>query len=683
MKLDDSVSTIPSIGPFLTKRLKKLNILTVKDLVYHFPHRYQDYSLVSPIEKVQPGEVVTIQGQILKIENIYTRSGKKIQKAVLSDGESTIDVTWFNQPYLVKSLPVGSEVSLSGKVGLYGRKKVLVSPQYERLVEKSLELSKNTIHTGRLVGIYPETFGLSSKWIRGKLAVLLPIVTDQVGDILPEKIKEKYKLMALERAIESIHFPHDLQEAEKARRRLGFDEFFEIQLQGLSRRKKWQERKVAHKLKLDREKILLFLKNLPFELTGAQKKASREILEDLKKDKSMNRLLEGDVGSGKTVVAAMAAYVAFFNHYQSAIMAPTQILAFQHYMTLQGILGPLGVNVGLLTSEKGKSKKERESKYDVIVGTHSLIQKGVNFEKLALVVIDEQHRFGVAQRANLAKKGKNRSPHILTMTATPIPRTVALVVYGDLDLSVLDEMPKGRKIVKTWVVPPKKREAAYKWIRERVKNTDEQAFIVCPLIEESQFETMQTVKAATVEFERLKKKVFPDLRLGLLHGKIKAKEKDEIMEKMKKGRLDILVATPVVEVGIDLTDATIMMIEAAERFGLAGLHQLRGRVGRGDKQSYCLLFTQNRSPKVWTRLKALVDNLSGPELAELDLTLRGPGDVFGTLQHGFPELKIANFGDFELIKQAREAAEEVFENLDDYPDIENFLLEKSQVIASN
>ena len=352
MKLESSVSTIPLVGPSFLRRLKKLNITKIKDFIYHFPHRYQDYSLVSPIEKVQPGEVVTIQGQILKIENIYTRSGKKIQKAVLSDGENTIDVTWFNQPYLVKTLPGGTLVSLSGKVGLYGRKKALISPQYERLVEKSLEPSKNTIHTGRLVGIYPETFGVSSKWLRGKIAQILPEAVPQIEDILPQEIREKYELLDLVGAIQKIHFPDGLSEAESARRRLGFDELFEVQLQSLARRKKWQERKLSHKLKLNREKILLFLKNLPFELTGAQKNASREILEDLRKNKPMNRLLEGDVGSGKTVVAALGLYVVWCNRFQSVIMCPTQILAGQHYKTLREILGLWGVNVGLLTSEK-------------------------------------------------------------------------------------------------------------------------------------------------------------------------------------------------------------------------------------------------------------------------------------------------------------------------------------------
>lgn len=663
MDLQSPVSIVPFVGPRYTRALKKLEIKTIKDLIYHFPYRYQDYSLLSKINELQPGEKVTIQGQVISIKNIYTRTGKRIQTAIISDGEGKIEVTWFNQPYLVKTLPVGTQISLSGKVDKFGKKTVLVSPEYEKIINEKTALqsgrwqTKNaTVHTGRLVPVYPETYGLSSKWIRSRIANILSPALQSIKDPLPEYILNKYKLIQLNKALQKIHFPQDPKEAETARKRLAFDELLEIQLHSLVRKGHWKEKKLAHKLIINRDKILRFIHNLPFMLTDSQKRAAREILQDLKKGQPMNRLLEGDVGSGKTVVAAIACFVTHTNNLQSAIMAPTQILASQHYKTLQDILSPLGAKVELLTGAHPKSKHETGA--DILVGTHALVQKNITFEKLGLVVIDEQHKFGVVQRALLAQKGKGAfSPHVLTMTATPIPRTVALTLYGDLDLSTLDELPKGRLKIKTWVVPPRKRKAAYNWIKQQVKNTEEQAFIVCPLIEESEKETMKTVKAAKAEFERLSQQVFPDLKLGLLHGKVKNKEKDEIMDRMKKGKIDILVATPVVEVGIDMPNATIMMIETAERFGLAQLHQLRGRVGRSDKQSYCLLFSGIPSKRALARLRSLEKTLSGRQLAEIDLEMRGPGQIYGTAQHGFPELKVASFNDVELIKATREAAE--------------------------
>ncbi len=675
--LNEPVSKVSLIGPQFSKRLEKLGIKTVRDLIYHFPFRYDDFSLTSDIGAAQPGERVTIRGQIIEIKNIYTRGGRKIQTATVSDASDKIEVTWFNQPYLVRTLPVGTWVSLSGKIDWFGRKRVLMAPEYEKVSGTS-----GTIHTGRLVPVYPETYGISSKWLRSRIARVLPQVLPEIEDFLPENIQRKNRLIELCDALQQIHFPENLEEDKTARKRLAFDEFFQVQLLALSRRKNWKSTKLAHKLSVNQEKILDFTNNLPFTLTNAQKRATCEILEDLSRKQPMNRLLEGDVGSGKTVVAALACFAAYTNGFQSAVMAPTQILAMQHYKTLSSILSPFGVKVGLRTG--GSSTLHfSPSTFHVVVGTHALLQKTIHFDKLAFVVIDEQQRFGVAQRALLAtQKSDNVTPHVLTMTATPIPRTVALTMYGDLDLSILDEMPTGRIAIKTWVVPPQKREAAYDWLRKRVQNTDEQAFIVCPIIEESEKETMKSVRAATVEFDRLSKKIFPDLRLGLLHGRLKAVEKEEIMEKLKRGQIDILVATPVVEVGIDITNATIMMIETAEKFGLAQLHQLRGRVGRGDKQSYCLLFTDIRSSKVTTRLKAMERNLSGAQLAELDLRLRGPGEVYGTLQHGFPELKVGSFADTALIKQARDCAEEMISKLDQQPGLKK-LIEEKEAIAPN
>jgi len=448
------------------------------------------------------------------------------------------------------------------------------------------------------------------------------------------------------------------------------------------RKKAWEKNVIKKPWQSFTEKVNELIKTLPFELTNAQKRSVNEILNDLSSQKPMNRLLEGEVGSGKTVVGAIAMYVAFLNGFQSAFMAPTEILANQHYETIKKLLEPLGVKVSLQTGsiknyELRIKKKDHDSGFrihdsSVIVGTHALVYKKIKFAKLGLVIIDEQQRFGVEQRTTIKEKGQN--VHLLTMTATPIPRTVALTMYGDLDLSVLDEMPIGRKLVKTWLVPPEKRNGAYTWIEKQILKNKDQVFIVCPFIEES--ETMLTVKAATKEFERLQKEVFPNLKLGLLHGKIKSDEKNKILKDFRGQKIDILVSTPVVEVGIDIPNATIMLIEEADRFGLAQLHQLRGRVGRSDKQSYCLLFTSSKNETTIERLKALETIYSGAQLAELDLKLRGPGQIYGTSQHGRQVLKVASFSDFALIDKTKKEAEKIFPELEKYPQ----LLEKTSEI---
>jgi ATP-dependent DNA helicase RecG len=480
---------------------------------------------------------------------------------------------------------------------------------------------------------------------------LLNKLADTTSDFLPTKTKDQHRLMDWSQAIQAIHFPKNNSQAQKARQRLAFEEMLMVHLKSYWRKKDWQTKKLAHQLKIDGEKILEFLESLPFELTKAQKRCLKEILADLKQTRPMNRLLEGDVGSGKTVVAAAAIYAAFLNGVQSALMVPTEILANQHFQTLDQILKPLGVKIALLT---GRSRK-KAADFDLVIGTHALIHKRVEFKKLGLAIIDEQHRFGVAQRGELIKRGT--APHILTMTATPIPRTIALTLYGDLDLSVLDQMPPGRQIVKTWVVPSVKRQAAYRWIRKQVKDTDYQAFIICPLIEESQHESLASVKAVNTEFKKLQKEIFPDLKLGLLHGRLKSQEKNQVLDKLKANEIDILVSTPVVEVGIDVPTATIMMIEAAERFGLAQLHQLRGRVGRSEAQSYCLLFPELRGKKIYQRLKAMEKNHLGIKLAEIDLKMRGPGEVYGVSQHGFFNLKVASFTDLTLIEKTKKEAQ--------------------------
>ncbi len=668
MNFEDPVGDLFLVGPAYARRLEKLSITTVGDLLYHFPFRYIDYSLISPIGLVQPEEVVTVRGEIISSQNVYTKYGKKIQKVTLQDSSGTIEGVWFNQPFLVKTLRVGEECCFSGKVGWFGRQKVMVAPEYEMIRQSP------TIHTGRLVPVYHETYGISSKWLRTRIAGVLDKSLLTVTDFLPLEIMKNYGLIDLKTALNYIHFPEDKLQAEKGRQRFAFEELFLLQLRSQQRKKGWQKKK-AVRLLIPQEKILNLTARLPFTLTAAQNRCAQEILTDLGKDRPMNRLLQGDVGSGKTVVAAIAMYAAFLNGYQAALMAPTEILATQHFQTLGSLLKPLGVKVALLTgSKKSETRNEKRDAPDIMVGTHALIYKRAKFAKLGLVVIDEQHRFGVEQRAALiAKAPPGKFPHLLTMTATPIPRTIALTLYGDLDLSVIDEMPIGRPLVKTWVVPPAKRMAAYDWLRNRVKNTDEQAFIICPLIEES--ETLQSVRAVTTEFERLKKEIFPDLRLGLLHGRLKTKEKDETVAKLRTGKLDLLISTPVVEVGLDIPQATIMIIEAADRFGLAQLHQLRGRVGRGVKASYCLLFTEQTTGKAFDRLQAMEKLHVGLKLAELDLKMRGPGEIYGTAQHGFPELKIASFTDANLIKETAGAVTAFAGKLAQYPQLQKRLKE--------
>lgn len=661
IKLNTSVSNLYLVGPTYASRLAKLGIITVSDLLHHFPFRYDDFSLISKIAKVQPGETVTICTELISIKNVFTKNGKKMQEAVIADNTGSIHAVWFNQIYLAQTLKIGDKLNLSGKIDFFGHKLVLFSPEYE-IIKNPFTLRNegqlNTIHTGRLVPVYPETYGVSSKWLRSRIASLLPIVIPQIEDFLPEEIRLKNNLITLQSALQTIHFPDSKIDLERAIERLSFDELFLIQLNSLKRKKDWQKETTGPSFEITKyqKKIAEFIQKLPFKLTTAQERVIQEIFVDLDKINPTNRLLQGDVGSGKTVVAAICFYLAYLNGYQSAFMAPTEILANQHYETIKKFLEPLGLKIGLFTSTTNKIKNLIiNDKFNIYIGTHALLSEKIKFNKLGLVVIDEQHRFGVTQRAALQKKGLN--PHLITMTATPIPRTIALTLYQELEISVIDEMPIGRQLIKTWVVPAEKRKNAYEWIKKQIIDHQTQAFIICPLIEES--ETLQTVKSAKYEFEHLSKEVFPKLKLGLLHGRLKSKEKDEVLQKFRNNQINILVSTPVVEVGLDIPNATIILIEASDRFGLAQLHQLRGRVGRSEKSSYCLLFTENTNPQVLTRLKALEKLHIGIKLAELDLKLRGPGDIFGTRQHGIINLKIAKLTDLTLIEKSKKTAKDL------------------------
>ncbi len=658
----------------LTFRLKKsalarLNIITLEDLLFHLPFRYEDFTNTVFIRNLKISEQSVIKGKVLDIKNEYTKKRFVLQKAKIMDETGTVECTWFNQTYITRIIHPGDEIGLVGKLDFFGKKPTFQVKEYEVLSNES------GLHTTGFVPVYNETKGLSSKWLRNRIFDILNNNKTPIPEYLSQKELSKLEFSDLSTALKNCHFPKDLKSAEHARARLAFDELLLSHLAALKRRREWEEKNKGVPFQTTNFKLQLtdFINSLPFELTDGQKKALSDIENDLQRDIPMNRLLEGDVGSGKTVVAAISMYLAHLNSFQSALMAPTEILANQHFATISKLFEPLGISVGLLTSSSKLNPSQPNP--NILIGTHALIQKNVNFEKLGLVVIDEQQRFGVEQRSILREKGTN--PHFLAMTATPIPRTILLAVYKDLDISLLNELPNGRQKIKTWLVPNKKREKAYGWINKQIidSNYNDQAFIVCPFIEES--ESMETVKAAKSEFERLQHEDLKGLKLGLLHGKMTGKEKDQVLMDFKDKKTHVLVATPVVEVGIDIPDATIMVIEAAERFGLSQLHQLRGRVGRGDKQSYCLLFTESESEIATKRLSFMETSHSGFELAELDLKLRGGGDLFGTRQHGAGGMKIADFSNFELVEKAKNEAEFLIKDLMKTPE----LLEKVESVS--
>jgi ATP-dependent DNA helicase RecG len=692
--------------------LNRLNLFTLLDLFLYFPVRYDDFSNITDIAHLALDQKQTIQGIIQTIENRRTLRRKMvITEALVSDSTGLIKVIWFNQPYLKNFLRTGSYITLNGKVEYSFRGRQMVSPVYEKC-------KKNCIHTNRIVPVYSETEGISSKWLRFFINPLLRFA-NQIEDFLPKEILKTQNLVDLPEAIREIHFPKTSQKLEAAKARLAFDELFLIQLDAQNKKYTWQKNK-AKPFKFYQKLIAKFVKTLPFKLTNAQRVAAWEILKDLEKENPMNRLLEGDVGSGKTVVAAIGALEIVWSGAQVALMAPTEILAKQHFNTFSRLLADFNVKIGLSTrtdsvvNAKLKTKnakpqfktqnlnslhtKHKEllelikrGQVDIMIGTHALIQEDIKFKNLALAIIDEQHRFGVKQRAELQKmNAKKFTPHLLSMTATPIPRTLALGLYGNLDLSIINEMPRGRKKIITKLVAPKNREKAYEFIRQQVKG-GRQVFVICPRIENQNHEITKAqkqknnyqnmllwsdVKAVTDEYEKLSKKVFPDLTIGLLHGKLKKEEKEKTMRDFAGGKIDILVSTSVVEVGIDIKNATIMMIEGAEKFGLAQLHQFRGRVGRAEHQSFCFLFTDSSSINTHQRLSTLVDLHDGFKLAEKDLEFRGPGEIYGTRQSGIPDLKMASLSDFVTLKKARDEAQKLIQKdpeLKSYPKLKNEL----------
>lgn len=663
--LDAPVSTLPGVSTAYSARLKRLDILTVRDLLYHFPHRYDDYSTLKPISHLEYGEEVTIVGTVWETRTRKTRGGREVVTSVVADASGTIEAVWFNQPYLTRQLRAGRRIVLSGKIDEYLGRLTLQSPVWE-------PLERELIHTGRLVPIYPLTGGVTSRWMRRLTKRVVDHWALRMEDYLPDTLRQRAGLADLRTAITQIHFPDNNDAAQQARRRLSFDEFFFIQLGMLRQRQTWQSQP-GMPIPTNEAVLEAFLRSLPFELTGAQQRSLDQILGDLAQSHPMSRLLQGDVGSGKTVVATAAMLMAIAAGKQAAMMAPTEVLAEQHYRTISELLSNTDmsgldrpVSVVLLTGSL--SRVERREVYtalasgqaDIVVGTHALIQRHVTFRDLALVVVDEQHRFGVVQRGALRSKGS--CPHMLVMSATPIPRSLALTVFGDLEISVIDELPPGRQQIETRWLLPRERERAYAFLRSQISK-GRQAFILYPLVEESD---KIEARAAVEEYERLRKQIFPDLQLGLLHGRMKGREKDAVMSRLRQGETDILVSTSVIEVGIDVPNATVMLIEGADRFGLAQLHQFRGRVGRGEHRSYCLLLSDTASPDdpqtrtTWERLKAIEETQDGFVLAEKDMELRGPGDFFGVRQSGLPTLRLASLSNLQVLEQARSEAQAIF-----------------------
>lgn len=671
--LESPITTVRGISTALATKFGKLGVKNVRDLLYFFPHRHLDYSQIKQISQLTEGDEQTIMANIWQAQ--VTRLGyRQGTEAIVGDETGNMRVVWFNQPYLAKKLLTNARIVLSGRVSLFKGRHVFESPEWEFVEDKDL------IHTGRLVPVYSLTQGLYPRQVRKLMKEVVDQWAWQVGDFLPVEMRERCHLLELPQAISQAHYPEDETIKDRARVRLAFDELFILQLGVINRKHDWQEKQPDSAFTIDKELTARFVQSLPFTLTTAQQRVLEDMLGDMQKPLPMSRLLQGEVGSGKTVVATAALLMAVANGYQGAFMAPTEILAEQHFATLCQLFSRAGsqeeeapylkkysgiisrpLTVALLIGDMTPSQKQElqqrltDGGIDIAIGTHALIQKGVEFKRMGLAVVDEQHRFGVTQRAALRQKGFR--PHMLVMTATPIPRTLALTLYGDLDLSVIDELPPGRQTVKTKWLKPRQRESAHNFIRKQVA-AGNQAFIICPLIEESEAIAAQ---AAVVEYERLSQDVFPDLKLGLLHGRLSSEEKDKAMQRFRARELDILVSTPVVEVGIDIPNATVMLIESADRFGLSQLHQFRGRVGRGQEQSYCMLLAENPSEVARERLDVIENVQDGFVLAEEDLKMRGPGEFFGTRQSGLPDLRMAKLSDVKILELARNEAIQLFQ----------------------
>lgn len=658
----------------------KLGISTIDDLLHHMPRRYLDYTQTRPIGRLVPHTEQTVVGRVVKVTMVLP-GGRRSTEALLADRTGTIRILWFNQPWVARQLPRDSEIVVSGTVSVFRNRLQFISPEWE-------DVESSGIHTGRLVPVYPLTKGITARKMRTWVTEALDLCEPGPTEYLPDDLLQRVKLPRMAEAVRQAHFPDSTAQAASARQRLAFNELLSLQLGLFITRRQWQHSLPGHPLKAEPALLGRLMQMLPFTLTSAQQQTLDEILKDLEQPVPMSRMLQGDVGSGKTVVALAAMLITAAHSFQAALMAPTEVLAEQHYRTLlslldanarstadrssgmsgdrslrddpvrciEGVLDrPLTVALltGSLTAARRRQVRERlaSGDVDIVVGTQALVQEGVEFRNLALAVVDEQHRFGVLQRGGLRQKGYN--PHVLVMTATPIPRSLALTVYGDLDLSTISELPPGRQPIETMVFEPEDTNLAYRKVREEVEK-GRQAYVICPLIAESD---KLAVRAATEEHEHLSTIVFPELTLGLLHGSMKSAEKDAVMRLFRDGDLDILVSTTVIEVGIDVPNATVMVVLGAERFGLSQLHQLRGRVGRGSEKSYCLLVGNAASPDAQRRLAVLEKTHDGFELARHDLDMRGAGDFLGTQQSGLPPLRVAKLTDLSTMESARAEAQ--------------------------
>ncbi|HMD89666.1 MAG TPA: ATP-dependent DNA helicase RecG [Anaerolineaceae bacterium] len=664
--LNAPLTVLPGVGPRYAQILHTIGLDTLGDLLYYFPRRYDDYSSMKPINRLAYGEEVTVIGTVQSSQTRPIRGGQsQLTEAVVSDGTGYLRLTWFNQPWIANKLSQGTQVTLSGKVDMYLGRLVMTNPDMEPVEQAHL-------HTNRITPIYPLTSRITQHWLRRIMFQTVGFWAQRIPDYIPESIRKQVGLIDLPTALYQIHFPDSQEKLKIARNRLAFDEIFLLQLGVLKQKQSWQSA-VANKYEVTDDWFKQQIGRLHFTLTGAQHRALMDVRADLGSGRPMNRLLQGDVGSGKTVIAVMAINIITSHHAQAAFMAPTSILADQHYKSMLKLLvepidefeAPLKPDeIGLLLGDTPDTEKNRiraglsDGSIKLVIGTHALIEDPVIFKCLQLVIVDEQHRFGVAQRATLRSKGEN--PHLMVMTATPIPRSLALTVYGDLDLTVMDEMPEGRLPIETHILHPLERERAYNLIRSQVQE-GHQAFIIYPLVENGDDDQVSEFKAAVDEHTRLQKDIFPKLKLGLLHGRLRPEEKDDVMARFRDGDYQVLVSTSVVEVGVDIPNATIMLVEGANRFGLSQLHQFRGRVGRSQIKSFCLLIPETEDALENERLAVMAETTDGFVLAERDLEQRGPGDFLGTRQAGYSELKMASLTDVRLIEKARNQALAIFE----------------------
>lgn len=677
MLLSDSVQYLKGVGAKRAELFHKLGVFRIRDLLYHLPRGFEDRTNICPIAELIEGESVCVRGVLaMGVRSFRAKNGMRVSQTRLADESGIMQVTWFNAPYVEKSLAdPASEYILFGKVSYRGNRPEMINP----IIEK-VSPGEDSVKMGRILPVYPATAGLSQRNIRDTIVQAIERLSEPIPETLPEDFRQKNGLIDINTAIRNVHMPQGFDDFVLARRRLVFEEFLTLQL-GVSTVRTIKRRESAPAIE-NVKCIADFAAGLNFELTGAQKRVINEIAADIKKTSPMSRLVQGDVGSGKTIVAAAAMFAAAKSGYQSAMMAPTEILARQHYASMKKYFEPWGITVAYLsggqkTAERTENLALIESgEAKIVVGTHAVITDKVNFKNLALTITDEQHRFGVNQRARLADKGVNS--HTLVMTATPIPRTLSLVIYGDLDISVIDELPPGRKPIKTIALTEAKRPRLYSFVNSEI-DKGRQVYFVCALVEDSD---VITAKAAADYADKLSRGPFKNRSVGLLHGRMKAAEKDEVMRRFALGEVQILVATTVVEVGVDVPNATIMVIENAERFGLSQLHQLRGRVGRGEGQSYCVMFGNTSSGVAKERMKMMCETNDGFKIAEKDLELRGPGEFFGTRQHGLPEMKIGNFfTDMEVLKETQGAAAEILKE-DPLLDTEKYSALKQSVEAA-